>query len=144
MTMNTASLSDEQTSHLSEARGDGVLAQQWPRLSHAMSRYDERTAERFSQLAYEAVEAGLIRFAERQRLAAEAESLGIRPFDAQLLIACAVRKWVLDRRYDPTPSRRAPALSFEYKSFQKTWIRIALVLMTAAIVDGIILVKWLG
>jgi hypothetical protein len=90
------------------------------------------------------VEGGLIRLEERQRLAREADQLGIKPFDAQLLIACALRKWVLDRRYDPTPSRRAPVLSFEYQSYQKVWLRVGLVLATAAVLDGIILVKWLS
>ena len=95
-------------------------------------------------MAYDAVEAGLIRHDDRQRLAAEAEDLGIRAFDAQLLIACAVRQWALDRRYDPTPSPDAPALSYEYRAWRRIWARIALVIGTAAVLDGVLLWKWLG
>ncbi len=121
----------------------GILAERWPTLGRALSRYQQGTAEYFSRLAYDAVEKGLIRHDDRQRLAAEAQTLDIRDFDAQLLIACAIRQWALDHRYDPTPTLRAPALSFEYRSWRRIWTRIALVLGTAAILDGIILWKWL-
>jgi hypothetical protein len=120
-----------------------ILGERWPSLGRALSHYQQATAERFSRTAYDTVEAGLIRQNERQRLAAEADNLGIRPFDAQLLIACAVRQWALDHRYDPTPSPEAPALSFEYKSWRRVWTRIGLVVGTAAALDIIILWKWL-
>jgi hypothetical protein len=109
-----------------------------------MSRYHQSTAEEFTRLAYEAVEGGLIRHADRQRLAARAAEMGIRDFDAQLLIACAVRQWALDRRYDPRPSLAAPRLSFEYKSWGRAWVRVAILLGVAAAVDAVILWKWLG
>ena len=121
----------------------GILAERWPSLGTALSRYEQGTAEHFSRMAYDAVEAGLIRHDDRQRLAAEAESLGIRPFDAQLLIACAVRQWALDRHYDPSPTLQAPRLSYEYRAWRRVWTRIALVLGTAAVLDSIILWKWL-
>jgi hypothetical protein len=120
-----------------------ILGERWPSLGRALSRYEQATAERFSRMAYDAVEAGLIRHDERLRLAAEAENLGIRPFDAQLLIACAVRQWALDRRYDATPTRTAPALSFEYRAWRRVWTRIALLIGTAVALDGIIVWKWL-
>jgi len=79
-------------------------------------------------MAYDAVEAGLIRHDDRLRLAAEAEGLGIQSFDAQLLIACAIRQWALDRRYDPTPTWRAPRCPLNTALGVAVWTRIALVI----------------
>jgi hypothetical protein len=125
--------------------GDGeILARQWPTLSRAISRYEQDTAERFTRMAYEAVDAGIIRKEHRERLAAAADSLAIRSFDAQLLIACAIRKWALDHRYDATPTYEAPALSFEYRAWSKLWVRLALVACFTVALEGIILWKWLG
>ena len=101
----------------------GILAERWPSLGRALSRYAQGTAEYYTRMAYAAVAAGLIRHDDRQRLAAEAEALGIRAVDAQLLIACAIRQWALDHRYDPTPTLRAPALSYEYRSLRRVWTR---------------------
>jgi hypothetical protein len=109
-----------------------------------MGRYQQQTAEEFSRMAYDAVNAGIIRLSQRRKLAAAAEVLGIRPFDAQLLIACALRQWSLDRAYDPTPSRQAPALSFEYKSWSRMCLRFALIVSTAFILDAIIIWHWLS
>ena len=95
-------------------------------------------------MAYDAIERGIIRGDARKRLAATAEVLGIRPFDAQLLIACAIRQWALDRRYDASPNPTAPALSPEFRGWHRAWARISLILGTAAILDVIILWKWLG
>src|SRR5690348_15640952 len=124
--------------------GGGIIGERWPTLGRAMSRYQQGTAERFSQLAYERVEAGLIRLDCRRVLAAAAEVLGIKQFDAQLLIACAVRQWSLDHRYDARPSRKAPALSIEYKLWRRAWMRAAIVIGTVVALDGIIVWKWLG
>jgi hypothetical protein len=125
-------------------RDGGIIGRQWPTLSRAMSHYEQGVAEKFSQLAYDAVECGLIRHEERTRLAKAAEELAIRPFDAQLLIACSLRQWSLDRRYDPTPTTRAPKLSFEYRSWKRVCMRIGLVVCTAAALDWIILSRWLS
>jgi len=122
----------------------GVIAQHWPSISRAMSRYQENAAETFSRIAYDSVEAGLIRLDQRQKLAAVAEAMGIREFDAQLLIACAIRRWAMDRRYSAAPSRGAPALSFEYHSWRRAWMRVGMILTTATIIDSIILWKWLS
>ncbi len=138
----TQSISQETLPNAPE-RVPEILGERWPSLGRALSRYQQETAEHFSRLVYDAVEAGLIRHDQRQRLAAEAENLGIRPFDAQLLIACAVRQWALDHRYDATPSPDAPALSFEYRSWRRVWMRIGLVVGTAAALDIVILWKWL-
>jgi hypothetical protein len=121
----------------------GILAQRWPLLGRALSQYQQGLAEHFSRMAYDRVEAGLIRLEQRQQLAAEADDLGIRPFDAQLLIACAIRQWVLDRDYDPRPSLAAPALSFEYKSWRRVWLRIGIVIGFAVAFDAIVIWKWL-
>jgi len=159
MTIAATSLSPELPAELKNSAADGaapagrggtggaggaILADRWPSLATAMSRYHQSTAEAFTKAAYEAVEAGLIRHADRQRLAEKAAEMGIRDFDAQLLIACAVRQWALDRRYDARPSLAAPKLSFEYKSWRRAWMRVAILLGTAAAVDALVLWKWLG
>jgi hypothetical protein len=121
-----------------------ILSERWPTLSRALSRYEQGTAERFSQAAYECVDAGLIRLDDRRRLATEAVAVGIREFDAQLLIACAVRQWALDHRYDATPSPMAPKLSFEYQAWGRVWMRLAIVGGMAIALDAIIIWKWLS
>lgn len=121
----------------------GLLAERWPALAGAMSRYQHATAEAFTRAAYEAVEGGLIRHDRRRRLAELAEEYGIRAFDAQLLIACAVRQWAHDRRYDPKPSAAAPVLSFEYKAWRRAWARAAFFFAVAAMMDVVIIWKWL-
>ena len=122
----------------------GIVGERWPTLARALGRYEQNVAEGFSKAAYEVVEGGIIRLDDRRRLAAAAKEMGIRDFDAQLLIACAVRKWALDHTYDATPTRHAPALSFEYKAWGKLWVRLALVACTAVILDGLIIWKWLS
>jgi hypothetical protein len=143
MNIASATLSTEEAPEL-QYSGTGIIGERWPTLGRALSRYQQGTAEEFSRLAYDAVEAGLIRLDDRRRLAAAAEDLGIAAFDAQLLIACAVRKWALDHRYDASPSLRAPELSFEYKTWRRVWLRIGIVVGMAVALDGIILWKWLA
>lgn len=125
-------------------RSGDILAERWPTLSRALSRYEQSTAERFSQMAYDCVDAGIIRLDDRKRLAAEAESVGLRGFDAQLLIACAIRQWAMDHRYEGGPSPEAPALSFEYQAWRKVWMRLAIVFGFAIAMDLIIIWKWLS
>ena len=122
----------------------GILAERWPSLARALSRYEQSTAERFSQAAYDCVAAGIIRLDDRKRLAAEAEGVGIRPFDAQLLIACAIREWALDHAYDAVPSPDAPELSFEFRAWRRVWMRLAIVVGFAVAMDTIIIWKWLS
>ena len=124
--------------------GRGVLAQRWPTVGAAMRRYEENVAEEYTRVAYEAVEQGLIRLDERRRLARVAEEMGIREFDAQLLIACAVRQWAVDHRYEVRPSREAPKLSYEYKAWSRAWLKFGIVAGAAAAIDGVILWGWLG
>jgi hypothetical protein len=121
-----------------------ILSERWPTLARALGRYEQGTAERFSQAAYECVDAGLIRLDDRRRLAKEAATVGIRDFDAQLLIACAVRQWSLDHRYDATPSPSAPQLSFEYRAWGRVWTRLAIVAGLAFALDVLIIWKWLS
>ena len=128
----------------SSVRSAGILAERWPSLARALSRYEQSTAERFSQFAYDCVNAGIIRLDDRKRLAAEAEAAGIRPFDAQLLIACAIREWALDHAYDSAPSPDAPELSFEFRAWHRLWVRLAIVFGFAIAMDMIIIWKWLS
>ena len=120
-----------------------VLGDRWPTLAAALGRYQQNVAETFCQEAASAITNGLLRLDERRRLAALAEQLGIRPFDAQLLIACAIRQWALDHHYEVTPSPQAPRLSFEYRAWRLGWMRFALVAGLAVILDGVILWGWL-
>ncbi len=113
-------------------------------LSRALGRYEQGMAERFSQSVYDCVDSGLIRLDDRRRLAREASAAGIRDFDAQLLIACAVRQWGLDHCYDASPSPTAPALSFEYRAWGRVWRRLAIVGGLAIALDMIIIWKWLS
>lgn len=122
----------------------GIVGERWPTLARAIGRYEQSVAESFSRAAYGTVEAGIIRLDDRRHLSALADQLGIRPFDAQLLIACAIRKWALDHTYQATPSKHEPALSFEYKAWHRLWPRLAIVACTAAILDGLIIWKWLS
>lgn len=120
-----------------------ILAERWPTLSAAMRKYEENNAESFTRIAYDAVEDGLIRLDVRTALARTAADMGIREFDAHLLIACAIRQWHLDRRHDATPSRDAPRLSYEYKAWHRGWRRFAIVTTCAVIMDVIVLYHWL-
>jgi hypothetical protein len=120
------------------------MQDRWPMLQKAMSRYSQRVAEEFSQAAYERVEAGILRQNDRRSLALAAKEMEIRDFDAQLLIACAVRQWAMDHRYDATPSPEAPRLSFEYQSWGRVWKRIAIVVGMAAALDAVIIWKMLS
>ncbi|MCL2647478.1 MAG: hypothetical protein FWD61_10825 [Phycisphaerales bacterium] len=131
--------------------GEGGVAQRWPVLRRGIGligggggQYERKDMEIFSSKAYDAVEAGIIRLEERNRLAKEAQEMGIRAFDAQLLIACAVRQWVLDHRYDTTPSKEAPALSFEYRAWRMSWARLWALAGITVVIEGIILWRWLG
>ena len=121
-----------------------IFGGHWAALSAAIEGHQKNAAEKFCQAAYDRVEAGLIRLDDRRALAAEARELGIRDFDAQLLIACAIRKWALDRRYDPSPNPHAPRLSFEYKAWRGAWMRFAVIMGTALSFDAVILYHWLG
>ena len=121
-----------------------ILHERWPTIGQAMNRYEQNVAEAFTRAAYDCVQAGVIRLEDRRRLADQAADVGIREFDAQLLIACAVRQWSLDRRYDPSPSRNAPRLSFEYRSVSKAWWRVGSVIGAALGIDLIFILKWLS
>ena len=122
----------------------GIVSTRWPTLGRALGRYDRGMAERFSRLAYARIEGGVIRLEDRRQLGRQAEKLGIRPFDAQLLIACAIRQWALDRSYDPRPSPTAPRLSAEFRAWGRAWLRLGLILATAVALDLVIIYRWIG
>ncbi len=127
-----------------EPVADGVVSDRWPTLARAMGRYEGGVAEVFSRLAYERVEGGVIRLDDRRWLARRAQGFGIRPFDAQLLIACAVRKRALDGMYDATPSLAAPRLSARYRWWRQMWMRWGLVAGVVLAVEGMIAWRWMG
>jgi len=124
-------------------RAGAILAENWPTLATAMGRYEQNRAEAFTRQAYDCVFSGLIRLEDRQRLSAVASDMGIRPFDAQLLIACAVRQWSLDHIFDTTPDRQAPKLSAEYRNWSRVWLRFGIVAGLAITLDWILLWNWL-
>ncbi len=127
-----------------QSAADSPIHRRWPALAGAIGSQNRAAADAFSRAAYDCVESGIIRQHDRRRLSGLAGDLAIRPFDAQLLIACALRQWVLDRRYDSAPSRDAPALSFEYQSWKRVCTRISLVFIFAITLDAVILWKWLS
>jgi len=127
----------------SSAAEPSLLSERWPTLAVALGQYEHNVAETFTREAYDCVEMGLLRFDARRALAGRAETLGIRPFDAQLLIACAIRKWSLDHQYEPLPSLHAPKLSYEYALWKKVWLRFTLVTATAIVVDYLVIMAWL-
>ena len=135
---------DNNAADVARPHGHRVLQERWPALARAIGQYDRQVADDISNMAYDCVQAGIIRLDDRRRLARAAQAAGIRPFDAQLLIACALRQWVLDHAYDPTPSKDAPALSFEYKAWWRTRVRLGLVAALAVALEAIILWKWLS
>lgn len=120
-----------------------IIGSQWPTLAAAMSRYQQHTAEVFVQEAYDKVMSGLIRLDDRRRLSRKAEELGIRPFDAQLLVACAIRQWAIDHQYDAKPSKEAPKLSWEHKTWRSYGLRVGIFMGTVIAIDCVVLWFWL-
>jgi len=133
--------------------GGAEFAQRWPVMRRGISligvekdekgQLERKDMEIFSAIAYDAVEAGIIRLEERNRLAKEAQEMGMRAFDAQLLIACAIRQWVMDHQYDATPSKEAPKLSPEYRAWRMSWARLWALAAITIVVEAIILWRWL-
>jgi hypothetical protein len=118
----------------SDAAPDPILSDAWPTLAAAMHRYEQNVAEEFTREAYHRVSAGIIRHDARKRLAARAAELNIRPFDAQLLIACAVRQWSLDKGAVKKPIGK----SFR-DSVSSSWRRMALLAILAGVLDAILI-----
>ena len=109
------------------------LAAKWPGLGDALVAYQRNVAAAFAEEAYWSVEEGVIRMEERQRLAARGRQLGLRPFDAELLIACALRDWAADhpgRRWKRAAQKKAGGL-------WKLWVGAA---VAAIIMDAVVVV----
>ena len=111
-----------------------LLAARWPVLGAALASYQSNVAAAFAEEAYWCVEDGVIRMEERRRLEERAQMLGIRPFDAQLVMACAIRDWV----FDHGPRRRKPVVRQGGGAWR--WWVAALV---AALVMDVVVVVWL-
>ena len=103
-------------------------------LAAAMKCYRQNVAEQFTAEAYQCVKSGIIRLSDRKRLAGRAADLNIRPFDAQLLIACAIRQASLDQAEagaDAGISETGPIR-------RRTYWRLALLLAAAALMDAVL------
>jgi hypothetical protein len=118
----------------SEFPRDSILGERWPTLAAAMNRYEQNVAEEFAREAYHRVSAGIIRHDARKGLGARAAELKIRPFDAQLLIACALRKWSEDQGTVAKPS--CAPLSAGAPS---CWRRLGVLVALAGILDAILI-----
>ncbi len=114
----------------------GILDDRWPMLAAAMQRYRQNVAEEFTREAYGRVAAGIIRFDDRKRLAALAQQMEIRPFDAQLLIACAVRQWSVDRTGEKAVPSKKISLHPKHRS---AWRKLTLMVILAAALDVVLI-----
>lgn len=112
-----------------------ILAERWPALAAAMQRYKQNVAEEFTHEAYRRVAAGIIRFDDRQHLSALARKMDIRPFDAQLLIACAIRQWSVDQ----TAAVPVPTLLKLRPATRRAWRRLAAMVGLAAALDVVLI-----
>lgn len=120
-----------------------ILHDRWPSLAAAMGQYQQNLAEEFSRRVYACVHEGLISGSDRRRLAREAADLGLRSFDAQLVIACAIRQWSLDqpaRRRKPISQMRFPS---RRPIVHKLWFRVAIIGLMALLIDTTIIMLWL-
>jgi hypothetical protein len=101
-------------------------------------------ADVFSGLAYGCVSDGIVRFEDRRRLARAAVRLGLRPFEAQLLIACAIRQKTLDQGRS-SPTQRVPARTIQRRTTTiSAWKTFALLAATAASLDFLVIYLWLS
>jgi hypothetical protein len=104
-------------------------------------------ADVFSQLAYRCVDNGIVRLDHRRQLARAAVRLGLRPFEAQLLIACAIRQKTLEQ--GPQFCHRPPApdqatLDPPRPQRFSPWKTLALLAATAASLDILLIYLWLS
>ncbi len=132
---------------MSQRRLDpSVFQKQWPLVGAALSQYQRHTAEAFCDQVYAAISHGLLRLDQRTALARQAESLGIRPFDAQLLIACTIRQWALDQGQSVGPPLRAqddhPAGAARHKTRER-WLRFLVMLLLAVALDVAIIMYYI-
>lgn len=120
-----------------------VLHERWPTLAAAMGQYQQNLAEEFSRRAYDCVHQGLITGSDRRRLAHEADELGLRPFDAQLLIACAIRQWSLDRPQLIQHRAARSHLKLHRPIARRRWYGYAIIGVAALAIDTAIVMLWL-
>jgi hypothetical protein len=116
-----------------------ILDERWPALHQAMQDYKREVADDFSRLAYRSVNAGIIRLEDRKRLGKAAYRAGIRDFDAQLLIACAIRQWAIDQSAKGKFARRP-----RKRLAENRWRRWVAVAGAAAVLDAIVVWNWLS
>jgi hypothetical protein len=104
-------------------------------------------ADVFSQLAYRCVDSGIVRLDQRRQLARAAVRLGLRPFEAQLLIACAIRQKTLDEGPKPwhgRPAHDRAKLDSARPKRLSPWKTLALLAATAASLDVLLIYLWLS
>lgn len=122
-----------------------MFHEQWPTLAAAMGQRQQNLAEDFSRNAYHCVREGLITGSDRKRLAHEAAEMGLRPFDAQLLIACAIRQWALDRPVTGMAKEKflCRKQKKSHSAVSHRWWKFAAVGLVAVIIDSAIILLWL-
>jgi hypothetical protein len=107
----------------------------------------QHPADVFTGLAYASVSNGIVRMEDRHRLARAAVRLGLRPFEAQLLIACAIRQKTLEEgprvRQSPPAARpaRKAATAGRRASF---WKPLGALIALAASLDTLVIYLWLS
>jgi hypothetical protein len=109
-----------------------------------MQPHPVHPADAFSDLAYRCVDSGIVRLEDRRQLARAAVRLGLRPFEAQLLIACAIRQKTLDQGLKPRPALTAHDRPKENPSPRRLapWKTLAFLTATAASLDLLLIYLW--
>ncbi len=139
-------ISAARENHTAEKSQDSsrmVLSERWPVIAAAMNRYQQNLAENFSRQAYMCVQNGLISGSDRHALARDAEKMGLRAFDAQLLIACAVRQWAIDQQNHVAVHKNSQkSIKREIVLHFPLWLKYATTVLIAILLDCAIIWYW--
>jgi hypothetical protein len=104
-------------------------------------------ADIFSEIAYRCVSDGIVRLEDRRQLARAAAHLGLRPFEAQLLIACAIRQKTIDegpRKWRRHFAENRPRADVGRSRRTRFWKSLTLLAATAAALDTLLIYLWLS